>query len=456
MLNKTFLSTVACTTLILANMVVVPALLGASIAQAQEVNGSHTSEPWDSEPKASERKTKRTPAMRSRVYDQLARAQGLADEGKTAQAIEVLDTVKAKSGSMNSYEMAMMHNFYGFIYYQVEDYDQAIAAFEQVVEQQPIPEAFEQSTLFSLAQLHMMRANYDQTIHFLARWEKLQRGPLPAKNLLLKAQAMYQKKDYPAASAYINEAISQVENTELGFQVDENWYVLQRAVYFELKQPEKVAAVLVKLVRLFNEPKYWLQLGGIYGELGEELKQLAVMEAAQQQGYVSSAADMFNLAQLYYYHQMPYKAAALIQQGIDEGKLDRDLRNLKFLSQSLTLAKENEKAIPLMLAAAALSEDGELDAQLGQMYLNMQRWEKAIIASKTALEKGGLRNEGTAHLVMGMAYFNDGNYQQSIEQLNKAQKHNSSRGIAQQWAKYVETQRSNYVRVASGEVASDT
>ncbi|MFT5313851.1 MAG: tetratricopeptide (TPR) repeat protein [Paraglaciecola sp.] len=352
--------------------------------------------------------------------------------------------------------MAMMHNFYGFIYYQVEDYDQAIAAFEQVVEQQPIPEAFEQSTLFSLAQLHMMRANYDQTIHFLARWEKLQRGPLPAKNLVLKAQAMYQKKDYPAASAYINEAISQVENTELGFQVDENWYVLQRAVYFELKQPEKVAAVLVKLVRLFNEPKYWLQLGGIYGELGEELKQLAVMEAAQQQGYVSSAADMFNLAQLYYYHQMPYKAAALIQQGIDEGKLDRDLRNLKFLSQSLTLAKENEKAIPLMLAAAALSEDGELDAQLGQMYLNMQRWEKAIIASKKALEKGGLRNEGTAHLVMGMAYFNDGNYQQSIEQLNKAQKHNSSRGIAQQWAKYVETQRSNYVRVASGEVASDT
>lgn len=443
MLSKTFLSSFVCTTLMLTSMTITPLLVGASSAHAQEQ-------------KASERKTKRTPAMRSRVYDQLARAQALSDEGNTAEAIEILDAVKAKSGSMNSYEMAMMHNFYGFIYYNVEDFDQAISAFEQVVEQQPIPAPFEQSTLFSLAQLHMMRGNYDQTIHFLERWEALQSGSLPAKNWLLKAQAMYQKKDYPAASAYINQAISQVENSDLGFQVEENWYVLQRAIYFELKQPEKVIEVLVKLVRLFNEPKYWLQLGGMYGELGEEQKQLVVMEAAQQQGYVSSGADMFNLAQLYYYHQMPYKAAALIQQGMDTGKLARDLRNLKFLSQSLTLAKENDKAIPVMLAAAALSEDGELDAQLGQIYLNMQRWEDAIIASAKALEKGGLRNEGTAHLVMGMAYFNEGNYQQSIEQLNEAQKHNSSRGMAKQWAKYVETERSNYARVRLATSHSDT
>jgi tetratricopeptide (TPR) repeat protein len=443
MLNKTFLSTVVCTTLMLTIVATAPLLIGASNAHAQEQ-------------KARERKTKRTPAMRSRVYEQLARAQTLGDEGKTAEAIEILDAVNAKSGSMNSYEMAMMHNFYGFVYYNVEDFDNAIAAFERVVAHPPIPESFEQSTLFSLAQLHMMRGNYDQTIHFLDRWEALQSGQLPAKTLVLKAQAMYQKKDYPAASTYINEAILQVENSELGFQVDENWYVLQRAVYFELKQPEKVAEVLVKLVRLFNEPKYWLQLGGIYGELGQDQKQLAVMEAAQQQGHISSGADMFNLAQLYYYHQMPYKAAALIQQGIDEGKLDRDLRNLKFLSQSWTLAKENDKAIPVMLAAAALSEDGELDAQLGQIYLNMERWEDALVASAKALEKGGLRNEGTAHLVMGMAYFNEGNYQQSIEQLNEAQKHNSSRGMAKQWAKYVEAERSSYARVALATEQSDT
>ncbi|MFT4940388.1 MAG: tetratricopeptide (TPR) repeat protein [Paraglaciecola sp.] len=448
MLNKKSVCNFVCATLLVSTVVIAPAIIGASHAYAQEDVAQ--------EQKASERKTKRTPALRARVYDQLARAQSLGDEGKTAEAVAVLDAVQTKSASMNSYELAMMYNFYGFVYYNVENFDKAIASFEQVVEQQPIPETFEQSTLFSLAQLHMMRGNYDKTIEFLERWEGLQNGQLPAKNLVLKAQAMYQKKDFLAASKYINEAVLQVENSQLGFQVDENWYVLQRAIYFELKQPRKVVEVLVKMVRLFNEPKYWLQLAGMYGELGEEQKQLALMEVAHQQGYVNTGPQMFNLAQLYYYHQMPFKAAALMAQGLEQGKLDNNLQNLKFLSQSLTLAKENNKAIPVMLAAAELSDDGELDAQLGQIYLTMERWKDAIVASAKALQKGGLRNEGTAYLVMGMAYFNEGNYQQSIEQLNKAQKYDNSRGMAQQWAKYVETERSNYVRVQSMTSLSDS
>ena len=118
-----------------------------------------------------ERKTKRVPTLRSKVYDQLSRAQGLADAGDQAEAFEVLDNVKSKSSSMNSYELAMMYNFYAFIHYEVENYDQAIAAFENVVQQQPIPETFEQATLFSLAQLHMMRGNYDKTIVKIEQWE---------------------------------------------------------------------------------------------------------------------------------------------------------------------------------------------------------------------------------------------------------------------------------------------
>lgn len=136
-----------------------PSLTMLSVAQAQE--------------SAAERKTRRTPALRAKVYEQLARAQALADENKTAEAIEALDSVRERSDSMNSYELAMMHNFYGFIYYNDEKYDEAIAAFEQVVEQQPIPESFELSTLFSLAQLHMMQGNYDKTLSFLERWEAL-------------------------------------------------------------------------------------------------------------------------------------------------------------------------------------------------------------------------------------------------------------------------------------------
>lgn len=400
----------------------------------------------------STQKTRRTPALRVKVYDQLSRAQALADAGNTKEAVAALDNVKSKSASMNSYELAMMYNFYAFIHYNAEQYDQAIAAFEQVVAQQPIPESFEQSTLFSLAQLHMMRGNYDKTIAFMDKWEALQlilhpNTPLPANNLVLKAQAMYQKQDFARASDYINQAVEQQEKE--GKVPEENWYVLQRAVFYELKQSEKVKDVLLKLVKHYNQPSYWLQLSGMYGELGQEKQQLAVLEAAYQEGYVTTGVDLFNLAQLYYYHQVPFKAAKIMQDAMDKGVLDKDLRNLKFLSQAWSLAKESEKAEPVMIAAAKLSDDGELDAQLGQMYLNMERWIDAIQTSQRALEKGGLRNEGTAHLVMGMAYFNIGEYQDAIEQLSQAEKFDRSKAMAKQWAKYVETEKQNAQRLTA-------
>ncbi|KXI28726.1 hypothetical protein AX660_16175 [Paraglaciecola hydrolytica] len=394
----------------------------------------------------SERKTQRVPTLRAKVYDQLSRAQTFADAGDSKQAFAVLDEVKGKASSMNSYELAMMYNFYGFINYNLEQFDQAIAAFEQVVQQQPIPTSFEQATLFSLAQLHMMRGNYDKTIVFIEKWETIQKevtpgAEIPAKNLVLKAQAMYQKQDYAKASTYINQAVEQQENSKEGYQVDENWYVLQRAVYYELKQPEQVKNVLLKLVKQYEKPSYWIQLAGMYGELGDEKQQLAYMEIAYQLDYIATGSDIFNLSQLYYYHQMPFKAAMLMESAIKQGKLPEDQRNLTFLAQAWSFAKENDKAVPVMLAAAKLSKDGELDAQLAQIYLNLELWEKAITASETALQKGGLRNEGTVHLVLGMAHFNVGDYNLALNELALAEKDKGSQGMAKQWLKFVQAEK---------------
>lgn len=394
-----------------------------------------------------ERKTRRTPALRARVYEQLARAQALGDEGKVAEAVEVLDKVKDKSDSMNSYEKAMMYNFYGFIYYNAEKYDEAIASFEQVVAQQPIPESFEQTTLFSLSQLSLMQGKFDKSIQYLERWETLQTGDIPPKNFLLKAQARYQQKQYDVALKHINKAIELVEaDPEKGI-AEENWYILQRAIYYELKQPKKVTEILVKLVRYYDQPKYWLQLGGMYGEIGEEKKQLAVMESAYQQGYVEKGSDIFNLSQLYYYHQVPYKAARLMEEAFDNGKLEKNLRNLRFLSQCWAAAKENDKAIPVMQAAAELSTDGELNAQLSQIFLNMEQWDKAIAEAEKSIEKGGLRNPGTSHLVIGMALFNKKEFNEALNQLALAEKFKQTRKMAQQWQSFVSGEKKSFERM---------
>lgn len=420
------------------------ALLGAAVYMAPIATESLVGGTVLAQESQPERKLKRVPALRGRVYEQLARAQQLGDEGDVPGAIEILNEVKDKSDSMNSYERAMMYNFYGFVYYNAEDYEQAYESFKLVVEQQPIPENFEQGTLFSLAQLSLMQEQYDYVLNYIDRWEALNKGKIPAKNYVLKAQAMYQKKAYQEAAGFIEQAIAtQEENPDDGI-ADENWYILQRAIYYELKQPKKVTDVLVKLVRYYEKPKYWLQLGAMYGEVGAEKKQLAVMEAAYQQGYVESGNDMFNLAQLYYYHQVPYKGAKIMEEAMENGKLARNLKNLRFLSQCYAASRDSDKAIPVMQAAAELSEDGELNAQLAQLFLNTEQFDQAIDNARIALQKGDLRSPGTAHLVIGMSLFNKKQFAEALNALAEAEKFKGTSKMAKQWQRYVSSEKTTF------------
>ncbi|MBF7071944.1 tetratricopeptide repeat protein [Glaciecola sp. MH2013] len=394
-----------------------------------------------------ERKTRRVPALRSNVYTQLSRAQSAGDAGNVAEALEILDEVKSKRSSMNAYEQSMMYNFYGFIYYNSQQLDKAIESFEQAIAQQPIPAKYEQTTLFSLAQLHMAQGNYEKSIKMLEQWEALNNGVIPPKNFVLKAQAHYQNKNYAESARYIEMAIEGHEAE--GYLPDEAWLILQRAVYYEMKQPEKVKEILAKMIRLYDNPQYWIQLAGMYGELGQEKKQLAMMESAYHMGYVQSASDIFNFAQLYYYHEAPYKAARLMEIAIKNGTLEANLRNLKFLSVCWTAAKEKSKAIDVLIDAAQLSDDGELDAQLGHLYYSSDDFDKAIESSTLAIQKGGLANQGAVHMVIGLSHYNQKRYVEALDELAKAEAFKASRAAAQQWGRFVSTEKNEAERLAS-------
>lgn len=386
-----------------------------------------------------DKKQNRVPALRSRVYEQLARAQKTGDEGDVQGAIAILDEVKAKASSMNSYERAMMYNFYGFIYYAQEDFDNTIASFKAAVNESPIPVKFKQTALYSLAQLSMAQGNYADVIDYIERWEALNKGKIPPKNYILKSQALYQGKRYEEAAGFIELAIKGHEDE--GYLADENWLILQRAIYFEMKDPVKVKQIIIKLIRLYDAAKYWIQLAGMYGELEQEKQQLATMEIAYQRGFITTASDTYNLAQLYYYHGVPYKGAALMEQAIESGQLQANLRNLKFLGQAWQRAQEDTKAVPVMQEAAALSDEGELDAQLSLLLYNLDDFDKAIAAGKQAIQKGGLNRPGDTHVVIGLSLYNQGQFALALEQLSKAEQFSTSKTTARQWSKYVQREQ---------------
>ena len=419
--------TLLCTTAIGLSIVTPSALTllpGVSIASAQA---------------AQEQKTKRVPALREKVYSQLARAQKLADDGDVKAGLEALDSINERSSSMNSYEIAMMHNFYGFIYYNQNDLPKAIASFERVVAEEGIPETLRLSTTFSLAQLAMANSDYDKVIAFLDNWDEINTQPIPEGYYLLRAQTYYQLKDYKQGLDYITKVISLSDDE--GKTPKENWLVLQRAMFYSLNQTNKVVEVLERMVKLYDKPEYWVQLSGMYGETGQEKKQLAVIEAAYQQGFLTSRADLRQLAQVYLYNGLAFKAAEVMSKAIDNGIAEQTAKNYAFVAEAMIQAKEDEKSIEYFVKAADLSEHGQYDQRLAEVYVNTEHYEDAADSARKALDKGGLDFESNAFVALGMAQYNLQNFDASILAFEQAEKHKKSQRLAKEWIKYVKREK---------------
>ncbi|TQV72166.1 hypothetical protein FLL45_18270 [Aliikangiella marina] len=395
--------------------------------------------------KKTPKKTRRTPAMREKIYNQIARAQKFLDEGNKAESVEVIDRLKRRMKQLNSYEKAKVWQFEGFMHFNDNDLMAAVKSFEKVIAEENIPEAFELSTLYGIAQIYMQAQDFGNALLYIDRWADL-KGEMTDKSHAFKARILYAQKDWQGSLKSIDNAIAYREAEKK--VAKENWLSLKRALHFELKQPKKVTEVSEKLVRLFPQKgKYWVELANMYGETNQVRKQLAVMEAAYQQGFIEKKSDFKALAQLYYFNGAPFKAATILTEQLAAGTLEEDIQTLRFLAQAWSSAKDHAKAIPVLKSASKIAEDGNMDARLVEVYINLEDWDNAIKAGQDAIKKGELKNPGNVHVWMGKARYNLKQYASAIKSFQMAKKEQSVKKTADQWLRFVEKEKRNEERL---------
>lgn len=389
----------------------------------------------------SERKTRKTPALREKVYKDLTEAQALGEAEDFAGALRILDKLQ-RQDDLNSYEKAQLYNFYAFIYYQQDRLRDAIRAYENVRSQPDIPEAMELQAIYALGQLYFTVEDYDKTISLLEQWfnhpSSSNPGPQP---YVFLSQAYYQKQQYGRALPPLDKAMAIAR--ERGMDIKENWLLLKRVYHYELKQYDEVAAVLTQLIQRFPKREYWNQLSSVYGELGQNDKQLAVLELASLQGYLDRSQDLRNLAQLYMLNGDPFRGAKTLEKAMDDGIVEKNLANYRLLSQAWAAAREDKKALPVLRQAAALSSDGTLDLRIAYSEMNLSNYEAAANAAREAIRKGGLRNTSEAHELLGTALFN-------MDRLNDAEQafRSADSRRAQQWINHIDKERARRAELA--------
>jgi tetratricopeptide (TPR) repeat protein len=133
---------------------------------------------------------------------------------------------------------------------------------------------------------------------------------------------------------------------------------------------------------------YLMQLAAVYNQEGRESSALALYEAAYEMSWLERGTDLVNFARMLMNADIPYKAARVMQSGLDAGVVEPTEANWRLLAQAWQSAQEDDKALAPLTTASALAADGELDLLLAQSYLNLARWDECIETARHGLERG--------------------------------------------------------------------
>ncbi len=389
------------------------------------------------ESEESKQETRRTGSISEKVYRKLSEAQELADAENYAGARAILDEIKANP-KLSPYETAQLYNFYGFVYYAQDRYPDSIRAYETVLKQPDIPQGLKDQTLYTLAQLHFTTENWPKAIDLMKQWMASAPNPGPEPYILL-GSAYYQTNDFKAMIQPIEKAMAIAR--ERGVDVKEQWWLLLRVAYYELENLQKVKDILEVLVVNWPKKEYWTQLSAMYGELDNERNQLAAYRAAYDQGLLVRSNELVQLTQLLLQAEVPYKAAKVMETGLEAGTIEKNATNYRLLSQAWALAAEDRKAIPALKTAASMSSDGDLDVRLAQSYLNLSEYDECVSAARSGLKKGGVRREDSAQIVLGMCLFELDRFNEAKGAFRSAASDKRSEKTARQWLAFIEREQ---------------
>lgn len=375
--------------------------------------------------------------MTERSHNTLTKLYELVAEEKYVEAVDGFNTLLERTKS-DAYTQAVVLQAIGHVRASQERYDEAVNYFKQSVNLDILPNRTQYQVMFQIAQLEVIQDQFRAGLQSLDRWFQAT-DEISVSAYELQANAYANLEEYRPAITSIKKAIAMCDTPK------ESWYNLLLAMHFELKEYPEAAEVLEILVAMVPEKRiYWTQLSSMYMQLKLDKKALATLALAHRRGLLDQESDYVQLYQLYGFMEIPYKAAEILQEGLDKGIIEPTKQRWEDLANAYYAARELDNALVAFEKAADLSLDGKLDMQRAYLLVELERWGQAREALAAAIEKGGLsdRETGNALVMHGMALYELCDGDAAETQFRQALRHESSRSSAQQWINHLGEGRS--------------
>ena len=406
----------------------------------------------------------------AKVYEALEEVDDAGEPKPDMETVlSVLTELRNNKDELKSYDRSVMWNAWAYVYMTDGKYPQAMDAYTKLMNEPEVTIGLRNGAILALAQLNLAQENYQKGIQLILQWMD-EVETVTAQSWSLLGQAYFAINNYRKSMSSLETAISLAE--EEGYKPRESWYQLLAGCISELKEEigEKESLLRQRdifeiLVNLYPKKLYFIQLGGVYGQLGRERDYMITLKAAYQKDFLDKESEYLALAQLLLLNKNPYWAAEVLVSGqqkivttvetvVDEvtkeetkiektGPVVKDTeKNLKTLADAWRMAQEIDKAIPILERAAKMSKDGKSYVLLGNLYLSEDKVQDAVGAIKKGLEKGKIKDLSQVYLTLGQAHF-------ELEEFDEAKK--NFRIAARDKKKKIKTQANNWIKYTENE-----
>jgi tetratricopeptide (TPR) repeat protein len=369
------------------------------------------------------------------VLQQLNAAQQAMAQEQFAKATEVLD--KLAQQDLSPPGKAYMHQFRGNLALQQKREAEALKQFKAAWELKALTEQDQRRLLHTVAQLQLTLDQWKKGTASLEHWMQLVRAAgmadseIRADDYLLLAQGYSQQEQWQKVVDPIKTAI------RIKGRAPEDWYRLQLAAHFQLKQWQGATAVLELLTERYpQKSQYWEQLASVYQIRERHADALATLRAAWIGGHLQKERQYIWLVQLMMQQGVPQRAAEVLQQSLRAGTVRDTLKHQRLLAQAQLDAKLYEQGRKTLQRIAERKPDYDTWRQLAYLELQLKRWNDM----KRSIDKAVALKPDAAELLLlrGIADINRAEYELARSSFERASAYNGTRDQAKSWLNYLE------------------
>lgn len=368
-------------------------------------------------------------------WQQLAQVQQALAEQHYEQAAEQLQALSRQP--LSRLAEAYVLQLQGQLALARQQEAQALAHFASAYALEALPPEEQRRLLHTLARLQLAQQQWQAGVQSLQQWmqqvEAAARADerIGAEDYLLLAHGHAQLEQWSQVLAPITTAI------RLRRQAPEDWYRLQLAAHFELKQWPAATRLLEWLVNHYPQrTQYWEQLASVHQLRDRHAQALATLRAAWLAGRFTQERQYLWLVQLMLQQGVPQRAAELLASAIANGQVSRSLKHERLLAQVQLQAKQYAAGRDTLARIAKRQPDHQIWRQLAYLDLQLGHWDalKRSIEQAMALKPDAL----DLYLLSGIAAVNRADYAHARASFSRAREHQATREQAQSWLNYLE------------------